>query len=29
VLHEAGYDADATDALVASGVAPKQRRKKI
>lgn len=29
VLREAGYDADAIDALVASGVAPRKRRKKI
>jgi crotonobetainyl-CoA:carnitine CoA-transferase CaiB-like acyl-CoA transferase len=28
VLREVGYDHDATDALIASGVAPKQRRKK-
>ncbi|CAG4914002.1 CaiB/BaiF CoA transferase family protein [Paraburkholderia gardini] len=28
VLREAGYDTDATRALIASGIAPKQRRKK-
>ncbi|CAE6724042.1 CaiB/BaiF CoA transferase family protein [Paraburkholderia nemoris] len=28
VLREAGYDRDATDALIASGVTPKHRRKK-